>query len=263
MICPISKDLEKIVSAAHNAGKIVLDYFSRQDKEASLKDDNSPLTKADTSASERLCAHLPTIFPLPVLSEEATVDYAIRKNWNSFWLVDPLDGTREFVAGLDEFTINIALIEDNSPKLGVIFAPALQETFVAERGKGAYCFQDNGWKRLPLYSPSQLIAARGRFQESSKFDQFIQTNQIQDVKIIGSALKFCRLAEGQITIYPRYFKSKEWDTAAGQIIITEAGCKIFSLDNQAEPKYNKESLNNDFFIAYSDSIDPRKLELTI
>jgi 3'(2'), 5'-bisphosphate nucleotidase len=253
--------LAKVSAIARQAGEAIRQYYRRDDVHSSLKEDQSPVGPADLAACQLIRRELSKISDLPVITEEQPVDYQIRKNWKQFWLVDPLDGTREFSAGIDEFTVNIALIEDGAPKLGVIYAPALDELFFAELGAGAYVERNNARHRLPLHSDTRLIAGRGRFQNAASIDQFLEANQIKDVVVLGASLKFCRLAEGVINIYPRYFVSKEWDIAAGHIIINEAGCYMFDTNTMMEPVYNKRSFENAPFIACSGSVERSMLKM--
>lgn len=256
----ISENLENMVVIARTAGDILTDAFSKL-KNVQIKEDGSPVSDADIAVSNYLSQALNEINKLPVVSEEACVDYDTRRTWSSYWLIDPLDGTREFVGGFPDFAINIALIEEGKPCLGLIYAPMLNELFVAERGKGAYRLKDNQWQRLPIDKPKTLIAAKGRFQDSQLIEEFYRANNITETRVIGASLKFCRLAEGAISVYPRYFRSKEWDTAAGQLIITESDCSIVSLKTGQEPLYNKESYANDFFVACSNTIGLHKLNI--
>ena len=256
----VSESLEKLVSIARDAGKLLADAFTQQ-KNVQYKEDGSPVCDADIAVSNYLSQALTKNINLPVISEEAVVDYETRKLWPSYWLIDPLDGTREFVGGFNEFAINVALIEGTQPKLGLIYAPMLNELYVAERGQGAFRQVDGQWQKLPVSKPTTFISAKGRFQDPNVNEEFYQANNITDTRIIGASLKFCRLAEGTISIYPRYFRSKEWDTAAGQLIITESDCSIISIKTGLEPQYNKESFANDFFVACSNTIGLHRLKI--
>jgi 3'(2'), 5'-bisphosphate nucleotidase len=166
-------------------------------------------------------------------------------------LVDPLDGTKDFIAKNGEFTINIALLKKCMPVLGIIYAPAINEIYYAEKEKAAFLIKNGQNFKLPQQRCKEFIMARSRFHDVSEIDQFAIRNSIFKSNTIGSALKFGRLARGDINIYPRFTGSKEWDIAAGHIIIKEAGCKIVDLVTLAEPVYNKPDVKNNFFIAHS------------
>jgi 3'(2'), 5'-bisphosphate nucleotidase len=185
------------------------------------------------------------------VSEECAVEYGIRKNWDKFWLIDPLDGTKDFIAKNGQFTVNIALIDGETPVLGVIYVPASNEMYWAENGGGAYRDCDAGGSSR-IYNSSQrtdLIASDSVFHSSAETKAFLKKNNITQIKRFGSSLKYCRLAEGEIDIYPRFNGTKEWDTAAGQVILYEAGCKIIDLNTKQNLKYNKPDIRNNFFIA--------------
>jgi 3'(2'), 5'-bisphosphate nucleotidase len=186
------------------------------------------------------------------VSEESAAGYAERKNWRRFWLVDPLDGTKDFIAKNGHFTVNIALIDGETPVLGVIYIPARNDAYWAERGCGAY---RNGAR---IYNPSKrtdLIAADSVFHSSAETKAFLEKNNITRIKRLGSSLKYCALAEGEIDIYPRFNGTKEWDTAAGQALLAESGCKIIDLTTKQTLTYNKPDIRNNFFLAMRGDLD--------
>lgn len=211
----------------------------------------SPLTIADILSHNIIVSELNNVSNYPVISEEAFPDYEIRKNWKTLWLIDPLDGTKDFIAKNGDFTINIALLNDCKPVIGVIYAPAIDELYYGEKDKGAFVIRNGEHLRLPLIKFDAPIMARSRFHEGEKIEEFARLNSIKNQLFIGSALKFGRLAEGLVNIYPRYTGSKEWDIAAGHIILKEAGCRIIDLVTFAEPVYNKPHMKNNFFISLS------------
>jgi 3'(2'), 5'-bisphosphate nucleotidase len=246
--------LPKIIEIARLAGKKILEIYESGDFDVSVKDDASPLTRADLASNEIISAGLKRISGYPVVSEEAAVGYAERKNWERFWLVDPLDGTKDFIARNGQFTVNIALIYGDEPLLGVIYIPPSDELYWAERGGGAYRvfsgYDSKHWQKI--YNSSRrtdLIAGDSVFHSSDETKAFLEKNRITRIKRYGSSLKYCRLAEGEIDIYPRFNGTKEWDTAAGQVILSEAGCKIIDLTTKQNLKYNKPDMRNNFFIA--------------
>jgi len=185
-------------------------------------------------------------FPYPIITEETPCSYDKRKNWKKHWLVDPLDGTKDFLDKNDEFTINIALIENGNPILGVVFAPALDLLYSAQNNKGSY---KNRKKIFNTSIREKLIGADSRYHSTNETIAFLKKYNIDKVIRAGSALKLCYLAEGKIDVYPRFNGTKEWDTAASHIICNEAGCKIIDIKTKKELIYNKKSITNNFFVA--------------
>lgn len=244
--------LSKIIGIAKEAGGIILKYYNNLSGVfVHYKEDHSPLTTADLQSNQYITENLKKNFNFPVISEEFVPEYAVRKNFQTFWLVDPLDGTKDFLAKTGQFTVNIALIEGGIPTLGVIYVPATDLLYYAQKGSGTFL---NG---KPIYNFStrkQLIATDSVFHSSIETQEFLKTNGITQVLKFGSALKFGKLAEGVIDIYPRFEGSKEWDIAAGHIILKEAGCSIVDIVMKQEPVYNKPSMKNNFFIAAKKNI---------
>ncbi|MGH8120063.1 MAG: 3'(2'),5'-bisphosphate nucleotidase CysQ [Gammaproteobacteria bacterium] len=221
------------------------------------KDDHSPLTAADTAAHDAICKGLQDLTPdIPVLSEEsANIPFSTRKNWRYFWLVDPLDGTREFIKRNGEFTINIALIEEHAPILGVVHVPVTGQIYFASRGNGAFRKPGNDGPvriRTRSINPRHIAVAGSRSHGSAKQQAFFSKLGDVEIHAIGSALKFCLVAEGTVDIYPRFGPTSEWDTAAAQCIVEEAGGIVTGIN--FEPlRYNcQESLLNPDFLAIAD-----------
>lgn len=220
------------------------------------KEDHSPLTEADRRSHAIIVQALQNDYPeIPVLSEEGkTIPYEERKNWIRFWLVDPIDGTKEFIKRNGEFTVNIALIENNYPVLGVIYAPALNMLYVGQQGKGAYKMvheiQEIQVKTQQLEDIYTIVESRSH--PSPELNEFINKIQLKFGKIQriekGSSLKLCAVAEGAADCYPRFGPTMEWDTAAGQAIVEAAGGKVVTLKGERFI-YNKESLLNESFLA--------------
>lgn len=248
----INADL--LIDIVKEAGNIILVYYHKELTDTIVKEDGSPLTIADKASHTHIVNCLKQQFQWPVLSEEDPVEYENRKDWKKFWLVDPLDGTKDFLAVNDEFTVNIALIENGNPVFGIIYAPALNEIYYAQKGQGAYFIENDKKIKLPFKKSNELIACQSRFHESKGNLEFMKLNKIFDVRAYGSSLKFGKLATGEISIYPRFIGSSEWDIAAGHIIVTEAGCDIKDLKTLKEPLYNKASIRNNYFIAHSKSV---------
>ena len=245
---------EQISDIARRAGDQIMAVY-RQDFSVYEKADASPLTQADLAAHHCIVGLLPGIeASLPVLSEEsADIDWAIRRQWPRYWLVDPLDGTREFIKKNDEFTVNIALIENGEPVLGVVYAPALDWLLVGGRGLDAQWFKgaEQGTARVAkAVSPLRVAASRSHRDE--KTQAYLDQIGAVDTVGLGSSLKFCRIATGEVDLYPRFGPTSEWDTAAAQAVLEAAGGGVFTLDGDPLRYNQKESLLNPHFIAVGD-----------
>jgi 3'(2'), 5'-bisphosphate nucleotidase len=246
-------DIQDIVTIAKEAGNAIMQVY-KQDFEVEYKQDSSPLTLADKKANDIIEDGLNQLSAnLPILSEEGKeIPYEDRKYWEYFWLVDPLDGTKEFVKKNGEFTVNIALIHKDTPVLGVVYAPALNQIYWAKRNEGA--FKDG--QRLPLKTEQEretykIIASRSHMtNETTVFISEIKTDKTKELVSIGSSLKICLVAEGEADIYPRLGPTMEWDTAAAHAIALEANMYLRQYKDGKYSKclYNKESLLNESFI---------------
>jgi 3'(2'), 5'-bisphosphate nucleotidase len=243
-----------IIAIAKEAGDAIMQIYS-QDFEVEYKQDSSPLTLADKKANDIIENRLNQLsVNLPILSEEGKeIPYEERKHWEYFWLVDPLDGTKEFVKKNGEFTVNIALIHKDAPVLGVVYAPALGICYWAKQGEGA--FKDG--QRLPLKTEIQretykIVASRSHMSdETQAFIDNIDTDKDKELISIGSSLKICLVAEGEADIYPRLGPTMEWDTGAAHTIVNESNCKLteYSQCNiKKQLTYNKVNLLNKWFI---------------
>lgn len=244
--------LRKITEIAINAGEAVMKVYAR-DFSVDYKEDASPLTEADKASHEVIDAGLRKIAPdIPIISEEgARIPYAERKSYRSFWLVDPLDGTKEFIKRNGEFTVNIALIEDNSPVLGVIYVPVKGILYYGEKGKGAFR-QVRGespvrLERTLLPVGSSVRALVSRSHPSPEVEALLKAYNVVSSVEAGSSLKFCLVADGSADLYPRIGPTSEWDTAAGHAIAEAAGCFV-TMPDGAPLAYNKESLLNPGFV---------------
>lgn len=245
------------LEACKMADKAILNVCESTDWGFTRKDDRSPLTKADKDSHEVIMQYLKST-GLPVLSEEGkSIDYNERKDWNKFWLVDPLDGTKEFLKRNGEFTVNIALIENNKPVWGIVSAPVLDKTyFIDEGGKVG---MRKGDKTIMLSakgrhfdankSGNRVVASRSHMDEKTK--AFVESLDEPVIVSMGSSLKFMMLAEGMADVYPRFAPTSEWDTAASHAILNALGYRIFQEDSKAELMYNKENILNPGFIAYA------------
>lgn len=238
--------IEDVITIAKEASNAIMRIYASNDFGTHDKKDDSPITKADTLSNTIIIRGLQQISHYPIVTEETPVAYEIRKHWEKFWLVDPLDGTKDFIAKNGEFTINIALIEKNRPILGVVCIPATGDIYAAKCSHGAY---KNGVKIFNTSSRKELIGADSNFYSTDAMKDFFEQYHIDDVRKIGSAIKICKLAEGIIDVYPRLNETKEWDTAAVHLIANEAGCKLVDIETKMELVYNKESIKNNFFIA--------------
>jgi len=253
--------LNDVVSLAKLAGNQVLNVY-RSDFTVEYKTDKSPITVADLASHDFICQGLNRLTPdLPVISEESNlVCFEKRQSWDKYWLIDPLDGTKEFLEKNGEFTINIALIEQYKPSLGVIFVPSRNICYFARKGIGAYkqvgqseakIVHSRAWKEESAITA--VISRRHGMKELKKFlTQFSNLNLLY----CGSALKFCWVAEGLADIYPRFSPTFEWDTAAGQCILNEAGGQVIDNTGQ-ELQYNRSSsLQTPNFLALADKKHP-------
>lgn len=243
--------IEDIMVIAKDAGEVVMEIYQR-DFDIDYKDDTSPLTEADLASNEVIVTALQK-YNLPILSEEGkSIAYSERKEWEYYWCIDPIDGTKEFIKKNDEFTVNIALIHKNTPVLGVVYAPALGEIYAAKRGEGAF---KNGQK-LPLkqndFPKNSLVvvASKSHLSEETQafIDEIAKTTKTITQQSRGSSLKLVMIAEGAADVYPRLAPTMEWDTAAADAIVREAGKMTYQFENDEPMVYNKENLLNPWFI---------------
>jgi len=246
----------KISHIARDAASQILDIYE-SDFAIEHKDDNSPLTTADLASHKTICNNLARLTPdIPILSEEsAEMPFETRQKWQYYWLVDPLDGTREFIKRNGEFTVNIALIEVHRPILGVVHVPVTGMTYFASKSNGAYK-QLNNEQPLKIHTrtanPEHFTVAGSRSHGSERQRAFFEKLGNIEIFSIGSSLKFCFVAEGIVDIYPRFGPTSEWDTAAAQCIVEEAGGIV--TDEEFNPlRYNtKKSLLNPNFLVIGD-----------
>lgn len=251
-------DINKIIDIALKAGEEIMMIYA-QDFSVEIKGDNSPLTLADQKANGIIMTALKKLYPeIPIISEETKVmAYEERKNWNEYWLVDPLDGTKEFIKKNGEFTVNIALMSDGEPVAGVVFAPAKKQLWYGMKGEGSYKINEDGsktplpkgtdWRELQKVN---VVGSRSHMSEETL--QFVEDlkKQGKEVEFVssGSSLKFCLVAEGLADVYPRFGPTMEWDTAAGHAVVAIAGGKVLNWQTKQPLQYNKENLLNPFFI---------------
>lgn len=256
----LSSMVEEVVRIAVSAGQEILKIYDER-YQIDHKDDGSPVTTADVRAHELICAELSAMTPeIPLLSEEAPhVSVSERQQWSHFWLIDPLDGTKEFIQRNGEFTVNIALIEGTRPVLGVVHTPVQSLTHFGSRGAGAYrAVGDAPAEQISScrYDGAQVRMVASRSHSGAPVVAFrdalaLESGAPVDVVNMGSALKVCLVAEGQANVYPRLGPTSEWDTAAAHSVLSEAGGGIVDLDGNAL-RYNKTDLLNPWFIAFGD-----------
>lgn len=255
----LSGYLEPLKILVKAAGAGILDlYYKSSQLTVRSKPDASPLTEADILAHEIVSAGLKELTPqVPILSEEdSNIPYAVRQQWQRYWLVDPLDGTREFIRHSDEFAISIALIEDQQPIFGVIYNPVTDEIFFAIKGQGAFKQEPQQPPRqihVRAFFPEKIGVTLGNYYKLVKIKSILAHFVSYEIIHLGSALKFCLIAEGRADLYPRFGITYEWDTAAGQIIVEEAGGAVVDTDFKPLRYNSKESLLNPHFFAMGDA----------
>jgi 3'(2'), 5'-bisphosphate nucleotidase len=248
--------LANVVKLAQQAGDAILSVYSEQ-FEVTHKTDQSPLTVADLRSHEIITNGLRALTPdLPVLSEEASdIPFEQRRQWTRYWLVDPLDGTKEFVSRNGEFTVNIALIEDHVPTLGVVHVPVTSTTYTGATGLGAFK-QVDGAKPTPLHvcspanNPLRIVGSRSHRGDS--LDQYLPKLAPYELVAVGSSLKFCLIAEGSADFYPRFGPTSEWDTAAAQALVEAAGGAVIKTNGERLRYNTKADLLNPHFLVYGD-----------
>lgn len=251
-------DLDFLNATARRAGDAILEVYGTA-FDVDVKDDNSPLTEADRRSNEVIIAALEERYPdIPVISEETrTLPYAERKNWDRFWLVDPLDGTKEFVKRNGEFTVNIALVENGEPVAGVVFQPVVDRLYWAARGQGAWLSVDGGDPQKlsggPHYTEADsVVVVASRSHMSDEVKVFVAGLEAEGKAVefhsSGSSLKLCLVAEGAAHVYPRLGPTMEWDTGAADAVAREAGKQVLNWETRQPLQYNKEDLLNPWFI---------------
>ena len=244
--------IQSVCELAVEAGKAILNIYNSGNKiHVSLKKDHSPLTIADKTAHDIIADGLGKINPsIPILSEEgADIPYEIRQNWEYFWCVDPLDGTKEFIHRTDEFTVNIALIHRQKTILGIIYVPVFDTVYYGSAITGSYKRKDaDSWQKLQVHdTATEWTAIGSRSHASEEEKEVLSKYPVTHTIAAGSSLKFCSIAEGEAQIYYRHGPTMEWDTAAGQAIAENAGA-IMTMPDSAPFLYNKPSLLNSGFV---------------
>lgn len=245
--------LEQVIAIAVEAGKVILEHrqHPRVAEKGDHGDDTSPVTDADMASNQYIADHLDDLArQIPIISEEATLpDYETRKQWPRFWLVDPLDGTKEFVNGSDEFTVNIALIDNGEPVLGVIYIPAQDVLYYAVKGRGSWKREANKpavrvFSSVPDLGRG-LTVVSSKSHPSPELENYLKDLPVTQRITAGSSLKFCSVAEGLADIYPRLNPTMEWDVAAGDCIYRNSGR---TGQRTSSLSYNKPTLKNGSFV---------------
>ncbi|MDX1480902.1 MAG: 3'(2'),5'-bisphosphate nucleotidase CysQ [Woeseiaceae bacterium] len=248
----LTRLIEPVVKLCHEAGSAILTVYDT-DFDVESKDDDSPLTRADMASHRCIVAGLGELTPdIPMISEESGLpDFEDRSDWDSYWLIDPLDGTREFVNRNGEFTVNVALIRDHRPVFGVVHVPVSRATYVGCEGFGAERRDEDGnVERLHVAveseTPVRVVGSRSHRGDS--LNKFLEHLGDYELHPVGSSLKFCYVAEGSADVYPRLGPTSEWDTAAAQAVVEQAGGMVVRLDGTPLSYNTKSEILNPHFL---------------
>ena len=251
--------IEQLIGLSKEAGEAILGVYNTN-FDYHIKKDSSPLTKADTISNHIICEKLKILTPdIPILSEEnSDIPFKTRSSWQQYWLIDPLDGTKEFIKRNGEFTVNIALIDNDTPVIGIIHAPALNETYWGSSVNGSFYSKDNNQKEKLCIEQKIRDVVRvvvSRSHPSQMLNEFLESIEGCNIITTGSSLKFCLIARGLADIYPRFGPTSEWDTAAGQAILKYSGGEVITSHGN-NIKYNiKNDYINPNFLAHNNRID--------
>lgn len=248
--------LEQLVEISRRAGLKILEWYEG-DMGITLKSDDSPLTRADLASHELINTELTRRWPdIPVLSEEsADIPWKTRQTWQQYWLVDPLDGTKEFINKNGEFTVNIALIRNHQPVMGIVHVPVSDTSYFGARNIGAWRQKGTAEARairvrLPAAQPAIIVGSRSH--ANPELSAVLRRLGPHELTSMGSSLKFCRIAEGLADFYPRLGPTSEWDTAAAQAVVEAAGGKVVKIDGSTLEYNSKEIYLNPYFFVFGD-----------
>ena len=248
--------LEPVKKISQAAGKKIMEIYGTE-FEVDFKDDKSPLTKADLAAHNCIVEGLSKLESFPIISEEsADIPFAERALWETYWLVDPLDGTKEFIKRNGDFTVNIALIHQHKSILGVVYVPVKHQIYFAAEGVGAFKQTNNEIAhaiKVRSSKSDKLIVAGSRSHVTEKLEQYLSRLPDHDLMSIGSSLKFCLVAEGIADLYPRIGLTSEWDTGAAQCVVEQAGGRVTDLEGEQLNYNSKESFLNPYFLVFGDT----------
>ena len=248
--------LKPIIETSYLAGEKILEIYNDNNYKSSIeiKKDASPLTIADKASHNVIVNSLNKINnKIPILSEEEReIDYSTRKKWNLFWLVDPLDGTKEFINRNGEFTVNIALIENNTPIMGVVYAPVLNKLWYGLKNHGSFVINDKKnptkiLKKEPSENTIKIVSSRSH-ANNEKLKNYLKQFKKYELVNMGSSIKMCLVADGTAHYYPRFGPTMEWDTGAAHAVVKYANGNIYNIDTDKELVYNKKNLLNPGFI---------------
>jgi 3'(2'), 5'-bisphosphate nucleotidase len=255
------QDLSKnIVQIAHDAGKVIMEVYGKEEIKSYDKDDKSPVTEADIAGNTLILKALRSAYPqIPVVTEEAANTHG-EVAADRFFIVDPLDGTKSFIKKTDDFTVNIALIENGVPVEGVVYAPAMNKTWYTDGNGKAWL--DGQELRVNKPDNDALVVVASKSHRDAATDDYIARYKVKDFEGIGSSLKFCLVAEGKADLYPRLGRTMEWDTAAGDAVLRTAGGKVVHYETWEPLQYGKQGFENPFFIAYAEGVTLKRRENT-
>jgi len=244
--------IEPVVALAKTAGDAILEVYATE-FDVQAKDDESPLTQADLASHLIISSGLEKLTPeLPIISEESGLpEFAVRSQWSRYWLIDPLDGTKEFVNKNGEFTVNIALIDSGKPIFGVVHVPVMDKTYAGCEGHGSelrVAGEAPAPVRVAVESSMPVRVVGSRSHRGSSLDAFLESLDEYEMHPMGSSLKFCRVAEGAADVYPRLGPTSEWDTAAAQAVVEQAGGLVVELDGSPLSYNQKEDILNPYFL---------------
>ncbi len=259
----INQEMDSVREIALEAGRKIIEIYNR-DFSVALKSDQSPLTEADLAAHHIIVDRLSSVYPeIPILSEESAkqVNYEVRKMWDCYWLVDPLDGTREFINRNGQFTVNIAYMDKRCPIAGVVYAPATKQMFWGSATGGAFKAGQNSESipltrgQLPFTGRLRVVGSNSHLsQETRDYLDVLRTRYDKlEFVAMGSSLKICLVADGRADLYPRLGPTMEWDTAAAHAVLNAAGGNLYGYETRKQLQYNKENLLNGWFIAAANS----------
>ncbi|MCL1131384.1 3'(2'),5'-bisphosphate nucleotidase CysQ [Shewanella sairae] len=256
--------LAPLVGIAKEAGEAIMAIYAKDDFGVVTKSDDSPVTAADLASHKVIVQQLMALTPdVPIISEEsADISWQERQEWQAYWLIDPLDGTKEFIKRNGEFTVNIAFVYEGRAVAGVVYAPVLDKCFYGSLNSGAWLQCADSEIALPqvdsVTEVPRIVGSRSHV--TPELEAYLQRFGEHEMKSVGSSLKFCLLAEGQADIYPRLGPTCEWDTAAAQAVLESAGGRVLNYDSRGPLSYNqKEDYLNPYFIAYAPNWEEGKL----
>ncbi len=250
--------LESVCRVAREAGEVIMPWFRAPDLETRRKADRSQVTEADEAAERLILERLAALTPdIPVVAEESVAAGRVPEiGGGPFWLVDPLDGTKEFIRKVPEFTVNIALIEERRPVLGAVYLPASGELYAGRAGGGAFLEDGDGRRTIairPFPETGITVTVSRTYGAGRDIDRFLARYDVARQIDAGSSLKFCLIARGEADVYPRYGGSNEWDTAAGHAVLAAAGGSVREINDGPELLYGKARFSNPWFIAWGGS----------